>query len=365
LLHTTLARNSGGQGVRAAFANVWLTNTILVSHTVGIETGAMGTAYLEATLWGDDEWANDTDTVGGSIYTGTLNWWGGPAFVAPSNGDYHLGAGSAAFERGVSAGVPYDIDGDLRSVGLGMQPDLGADEALPTLTVTKTGPDWCFPESAITYTLSIVNSGVVTAHAITLSDTLPSGTTFSWASDSGGVKPGSDDVTWLIYTLGPEGGTVTRTFAVTATGDVAVDACPAATADVIVNDDYLVRSFGTPNVPGTVAVTTQINHAPMADAGSSQSAAPGALVTLDGSGSSDPDDDFLTYEWVQTGGMPVALSSSTAVSPTFTAPSVPGETLIFTLTVTDIFGVTHSDATIVTIKHYSYLPLVLRADGGP
>jgi uncharacterized repeat protein (TIGR01451 family) len=330
-----------------------MTNTILVSHTVGIETGAMGTAYLEATLWGDGEWANGTDTVGGSIYTGTLNWWGDPAFVDPGSGDYHLGAGSAAFERGVSTGVPYDIDGDLRSVGLGMQPDLGADEALPMLTVTKTGPAWCFPESAITYTLSIVNTGVVTAHAITLSDTLPSGTTFIWASDSGDVKPGSDAVTWLIYTLGPEGGVVTRTFAVTATGDV------------IVNDDYLVRSYGTPDAPGTVPVTTQINHAPMADAGPAQTAATGALVTLDGSGSNDPDDDSLTYEWAQTGGTPVSLSGSTAVSPTFTAPSVPGETLTFTLTVTDTFGVAHSDVTTVTIKHYSYLPLILSANGGP
>jgi uncharacterized repeat protein (TIGR01451 family) len=349
LLHTTIARNSGGQGVRAAFANVWMTNTILVSHTVGIETGAMGTAYLEATLWGDGEWANGTDTVGGSIYTGTLNWWGDPVFVDPAGGDYHLGAGSAAFERGVSTGVPNDIDGDLRSVGLGMQPDLGADEALPTLTVTKTGPAWCLPGSTITYTLSIVNSGVVTAHAITLSDTIPSGVTFVWASDSGDVKPGSDAVTWLIYTLGPEGGVVTRTFAVTATDDV-------------VNDDYLVRSYGTPNVPGTVAVATQINRAPVAEAGPSQSASPGTLVTLDGSSSSDPDGDPLTYGWAQTGGTAVALSSSTAVSPTFTAPSALGEMLTFTLTVTDTFGVAHSDVTTVTIKHCICLPLVIRGN---
>jgi uncharacterized repeat protein (TIGR01451 family) len=352
LRHTTLAGNSGQQGVyvyETAIAR--LTNTILVSHTVGVEADFGATAYLTATLWGDGAWANgtDTDAVGGSIYTDTLNWWGDPAFVDPAGGDYHLGAGSAAFERGVSTGVPYDIDGDLRSVGLGMQPDLGADEALPTLTVTKAGPSWCFPESAITYTLRIVNSGVVTAHAITLSDTLPSGTTFIRASDSGDVKPGSDAVTWLIYTLGPEGDVITRTFVVTATGDV-------------VNDDYLVRSYGTPDVPGTVPVTTQINHAPMAEAGPSQSASPGSLVTLDGSGSSDPDGDPLTYGWAQTGGTPVALSSSMAVSPTFIAPSAPGETLTFTLTVTDTFGVAHSDVTTVAIKHYVYLPLVLRDD---
>jgi uncharacterized repeat protein (TIGR01451 family) len=348
-LHTTLARNRGGNGQGIYLSNgstVWLTNTILVSHTVGIQTSG-STAYLGATLWGDGPWANGTDTVGSNISTGALNWWGDPAFVDPNSGDYHLGAGSAAFERGVSTGVPDDIDGDLRSVGLGMQPDLGADEALPTLAVTKTGPAWYTPGSTITYTLSIANTGVVTAHAVTLSDTIPSGATFLWASDSGNVKPGSDAVTWLIYTVGPEGGVVTRTFAVTATGD-------------IVNDDYLVRSYGTPDVLGTVPVATQLNHAPVADAGPPQSVAPGTLVTLYGSGSSDPDDDPLAYSWAQTGGTSVALSSSTAVSPTFTAPSTPGETLTFSLTVTDTFGVAHSDVTTVTVKHFVYLPLVVR-----
>ncbi len=348
-LHTTLARNRGGNGQGIYLVNgstLWMTNTILVSHTVGIQTSGSA-AYLEATLWGDGPWANGTDTVGSNISTGALNWWGDPVFVDPNSGDYHLGAGSAAFERGVSTGVPEDIDGDLRSVGLGMQPDLGADEALPTLAVTKSGPAWYTPGSTITYTLSIANTGVVTAHAVTLSDTIPSGATFLWASDSGNVKPGSDAVTWLIYTVGPKGSVITRTFAVTATGD-------------IVNDDYLVRSYGTPDVPGTVPITTQLNHAPVADAGPPQSVAPGTPVTLDGSGSSDPDDDPLTYSWAQTGGTSVALSSSTVVSPTFTAPSTPGETLTFSLTITDTFGVAHSDVTTVTIKHYVYLPLVVR-----
>jgi uncharacterized repeat protein (TIGR01451 family) len=348
-LHTTLARNQGGNGQGVYLYNgstLWMTNTILVSHTVGIQTSSSA-AYLEATLWGDGPWANGTDAVGSNISTGALNWWGDPAFVDPNSGDYHLGAGSEAFERGVSTGVPDDIDGDLRSVGLGMQPDLGADEALPTLAVTKSGPAWYAPGSTVTYTLSVANTGVVTAHAVTLSDTIPSGAIFLWASGSGDVKPGSDAVTWLIYTVGPEGGVITRTFAVTATGDV-------------VNDDYLIRSYGTPDVPGTVVVTTQLNHAPVADAGPPQSVAPGTPVTLDGSGSSDLDGDPLAYGWTQMGGTSVALSSSTAVSPTFTAPPTPGETLTFSLTISDTFSVAHSDVTTVTVEHHVYLPLVLR-----
>jgi uncharacterized repeat protein (TIGR01451 family) len=350
LQHTTLARNSGQQGVYVyETAIVRLSNTILVSHTVGVETDFGATAYLTATLWGDGPWANTVDTIGSNILTGTLNWWGNPAFVDPGSGDYHLGSGSAAFERGVSVGVLDDIDGDLRSIGLGMQPDLGADEALPALAVTKTGPAWYTPGSIITYTLRITNTGVVTAHMITLSDTLPSGAAFVGASDSGNIEPGSDAVTWLIYSIGPESGVITRTFSVTGTGD-------------IVNDDYLVRSYGTPNVMGTVPVATQFNHVPVADAGPPQMVTPGTLVMLNGSESSDADDDTLIYGWAQTGGPAVTLSSDTAISPTFTSPLTAGTTLSFTLTVTDTFGAADTSVTTVTVKHYIYLPLVLRND---
>ena len=47
-----------------------------------------------------------------------------------------------------------------------------------------------------------------------------------------------------------------------------------------------------------------------------------STVQLDGSGSSGPSGSTLTYQWSQTGGhAQVALSSSTAVKPTFTAPA--------------------------------------------
>ena len=59
----------------------------------------------------------------------------------------------------------------------------------------------------------------------------------------------------------------------------------------------------------------------MADAGLDQTAVrEGALVTLDGSGSSDPDDDPLKYRWNQYCGERVVLSSQDVVKPTFTAP---------------------------------------------
>ena len=61
------------------------------------------------------------------------------------------------------------------------------------------------------------------------------------------------------------------------------------------------------------------NKSPTADAGPDQTGVrEGALVTLDGSGSSDPDDDPLRYRWNQLSGEPVVLSSQNVVNPTFT-----------------------------------------------
>ena len=86
---------------------------------------------------------------------------------------------------------------------------------------------------------------------------------------------------------------------------------------------------------------------PVANAGPDQSVAAGALVTLSGAGSSDPDNNIASYAWSQTGGASVSLSSPSAVSTTFTAPA--GSTLTFLLTVTDGGGLKATDTTVITV----------------
>ena len=104
---------------------------------------------------------------------------------------------------------------------------------------------------------------------------------------------------------------------------------------------------------------------PWADAGADQSVDEKILVTLDGSGSNDPDGTGLTYMWEQIPpGTTVTLAHPTSEKPTFTAPAVgsSGERLTFELTVTDADLFEHSDTVYVDINNVLIPPV---ADAGP
>lgn len=84
-------------------------------------------------------------------------------------------------------------------------------------------------------------------------------------------------------------------------------------------------------------ILSDSDASPVADAGDDVGVLTGEPVTLDGSGSSDPEDGTnIEYQWSVSGGnpAPVTLSDETAVDPGFTAPDTPGN-YTFTLRVKD------------------------------
>ncbi len=96
---------------------------------------------------------------------------------------------------------------------------------------------------------------------------------------------------------------------------------------------------------------TGSNRAPNSVAGSSQTVNLGAVVTLNGSASNDPDGDSLTYAWSQLAGPAVTLRNASTASASFTAPSVTSDTLLrFQLQVADERGLSDTSTANITIS---------------
>lgn len=112
---------------------------------------------------------------------------------------------------------------------------------------------------------------------------------------------------------------------------------------------------------------SNVNQPPTANAGPDQTKNEQTLVTLDGSGSLDPDLDGLSYSWTQTGGPSVLLTGANTTSPTFTAPNVAagGAFLTFQLTVHDGHVSSAVDTVQVAVVNVNDPPVCTLAQASP
>ena len=164
---------------------------------------------------------------------------------------------------------------------------------------------------------------------------------------SGSSDPNLDPITFLwTQTAGPA---VTLSNPASATPTFTapqVSVNTVLTFQLVVNDGLLNSSPDTVNV---TVLNVIANQAPIANAGPDQTVNEGVLVTLNGTGSSDPDGNPLTFSWTQTAGPAVTLSNPGSATPTFTAPQVSTSTILtFQLVVSD-GTLSSSDTVNVTV----------------
>jgi MYXO-CTERM domain-containing protein len=119
---------------------------------------------------------------------------------------------------------------------------------------------------------------------------------------------------------------------------------PAVLSDASLVFQLTVSDGAASSSATTVVNVSNVNHPPVASAGLDQAVGAGALVTLDASGSTDPDaGSALSYTWTQTAGPAVTLTGTSLVKPSFIAPDV---TATFTFLVTVSDGVAQSTDTV-------------------
>ncbi len=201
----------------------------------------------------------------------------------------------------------------------------------PTITPTRTGA-LPTPTPTVTATPDIVPPSVPGTLSLSASGCTQLNLAWGTSTDVGSGLSG-----YIVY---KNGSFYKRIYAPThALSDTAVIGSTTYSYFVRAIDDV-----GNMSAPTNTASATTCNQPPIAAAGPDESAAPGTAVTLNGSGSSDPDGSIASYAWTfgdGTGASGAVVNHAYAAAGNYTA----------TLTVTDTFGARASDSASVAVAN--------------
>jgi hypothetical protein len=226
----------------------------------------------------------------------------------------------------LAVGEMADVDGQQQADGSVLAKDIEATPLAvpPPAPIANAGPDQ-----------TVASGALVTLHGSVAAPTaVPPA--FSWTQTAGAP--------------------VALAGANTANPSFTAPAVPFGAPPSVLVFTLVVTASGVGSAPSSVTITVNpaAPPAPIANAGADQTVASGALVTLDGSGSSDPAGLALTFAWTQAAGPAVTLSNAASATPGFIAPSVdpnlPAATLSFTLVVSDAFGSSAPASVTITVN---------------
>ncbi|WP_052094357.1 PKD domain-containing protein [Pseudohaliea rubra] len=224
--------------------------------------------------------------------------------------------------------------------------ELGQASNADTITVSVSPPDDTPPTADAGRDQAVVSEATVTLDGSGSRDPDPGDSiSYQWRQLSGPVVSLSD-----VTAAAPS---------FTAPERLVTDEPITLVFELVVTD-----SQGESSVPDQVTITVSPpgDTPPTADAGPDQAVVSEATVTLDGSGSRDPDPgDSISYQWRQLSGPVVSLGDVTSAAPGFTAPELlvtdDPRTLVFELVVTDLPGLQSApDRVLVTVSPPRLVP---------
>jgi RHS repeat-associated protein len=295
-----------------------LSNPSAIKPTFTIDRPGNYTAQLVVS---DGQLSSGLDTITISTVNSQPAAHAGPDQTAPVSATVTLDGSASS-----------DVDGDSLTFGWSLV-SKPADSQTSLANATSVGPSLVIDAPGIYVVQLIVNDGHVNSAADTVSVTTtnsapvasagPDQTVFAGAtvhldgSGSTDVDGNPLAYTWALTTK-PVGSGAVFSSATVVKPTFAADLPGDYVAQLVVNDGTIDSAPDTV----TISTTTVQNHPPVADPGGNQTVPLGALVQLDGSASSDPDGDGLSFKWSLLSvpaGSAAALSSAPLVNPTFVA----------------------------------------------